>query len=29
MLENKVFCQEVELNELEDSHSKKVNSCNL
>lgn len=29
MLENKVLCQEVELNELEDGYSKKVNSCNL
>ena len=29
MLKNKVFCQEVELSELKDTHNKKVNSCNF
>ena len=29
MLENKVFCQEVELSELKDIRIKKVNSCNF
>ena len=29
ILENKVFCQEVQLNELKDSHSKKINSYNV